>query len=215
MTSLPALILSLSLGVSLANAAELDPSPPATGFASFWQALAKAPEGAPARFAANALFTGLSFHPDGGENEGYPRQLDDKAFWVLILGGQIDADMYLHRYFLLRASTSVYRDCADVWSGFYHFGPRLNLPLGPRFVFRIGIGPTLLWRENWLGVVPGYTKDSFYGKATRGDYQTKFIWYGGDLDFEWKLTPKVSLLYGNIPGWPEVITSNLGMRYHF
>lgn len=169
-------------------------------------------EGAPSRFATNLLVTGLSYHPDGGENEGYPRQLDEEAYWVLLLGGQLDGDMYLHRYLLLRASISVYRDCADVWSGFYHLGPRLNLPIGSRFVFRVGIGPTLLWRQNWLGVVDGYTKDSFYGKATHGDFQTKFIWYGGDLDFEWKLTPKLSLIYANIPGWPEVITSNIGLR---
>jgi hypothetical protein len=173
------------------------------------------PTGAPSRFAANFLATGLSYHPGGGENEGYPRQLDDKGLWVVILGGEVDADMYLHRYLILRAATSLYRDCADVWSGFYHLAPRLNLPIGSRFTFRIGIGPTLLWRENWLGVVPGYTKDSFYGKATQGEYQSKLIWYGGDLDFEWRLTPRLSLLYANIPGWPEVVTSNIGVRVTF
>ncbi len=68
-------------------------------------------------------------------------------------------------------------------------GPRLNLPLGEKFVFRVGVGP-LIWRENWNGVVKGYTKDSFYGAATNNKYQTNFIWYGGNLDFEWKLAIK-------------------------
>jgi hypothetical protein len=166
-------------------------------------------------WAVNALLTGLTYHPDGGENEGYPRQLDDEAYWVVMPGMQVDVDYALHRFALARISTSLYRDCADVWSGYFHLGPRLNLPLGSRFVFRIGIGPTYLWRENWLGKVEGYTKDSFYGKATPGDFQGKFIWYGGDIDIEYKINEKVSFIYANIPGWPEVITSNVGLRYTF
>jgi hypothetical protein len=166
-------------------------------------------------WAANFLLMGLTFHPDGGENEGYPRQLDDEAYFVIMPGMQADLDYQFHRYALARFSTSLYRDCADVWSGFFHLGPRVNLPIGERFVFRVGIGPTYLWRQNWFGVVAGYRKDSFYGDGKPGDFQTKFLWYGGDLDFEWKLNPKVSLIYANIPGWPEVITSNVGLRYTF
>lgn len=166
-------------------------------------------------WAINALLMGLTFHPDGGENEGYPRQLDDEAYWVVMPGTQIDVDYALHRFALARFSTSLYRDCADVWSGFFHLGPRLNLPLGSKFVFRIGIGPTFLWRENWLNVVEGYTKDSFYGRAKPGTFQSKFIWYGGDVDIEYKINDKVSFIYANIPGWPEVITSNVGLRYTF
>jgi hypothetical protein len=166
-------------------------------------------------WAANFLLMGLTFHPDGGENEGYPRQLDDEAYFVIMPGMQADLDYQFHRYALARFSTSLYRDCADVWSGFFHLGPRVNLPIGERFVFRVGIGPTYLWRQNWFGVVAGYRKDSFYGDGKPGDFQTKFLWYGGDLDFEWKLNSKVSLIYANIPGWPEVITSNVGLRYTF
>ena len=167
------------------------------------------------RFGANLLFTGLTYHPGGGEHDDYPRKLDAAAYWVLQLGAETDLDWYLHKYVILRGSTALIKDCADVWSGFFHVGPHLNLPIGSRFVFRVGIGPTLVWRQNWYGVVNGYHGDSFYGKDTTSTFQTKFLWYGGNLDFEWKVRNNMSLIYSNIPGWPHVITSSLGARYSF
>jgi hypothetical protein len=34
-------------------------------------------------------------------------------------------------------------------------------------------------------------------------------------DVEWKAWDKVSLVYSVIPGYPEVITSSLGLRMNF
>lgn len=170
----------------------------------------------PSRFAANLKYTGLSYHPGGGENEEhYKRSLDDKDFWVVLVGLQADGDYKLNRFLYLRASTSLYRDCSDLWAGFYHFGFRANWDATDRLSLRVGIGPTYLWRQNWYGKVKGYKKDSFFGDAKGGDFQTAFIWYGGDVDVEWKAWDKVSLVYGVIPGYPEVIQNSIGARYNF
>ena len=167
------------------------------------------------RFGVGVKYTGISFHPDGGENEGYPRKIDDAAFWVLLLGAEVDADWRAHKYLYIRASTSLYRDCADVWAGYYHLGFRANYDIGEKVGVRIGIGPTYLWRQNWYGQVDGYTHDSFFGDASGGDFQGKFIWYGGDAEIEWKAYDKVSFVYSVIPGWPEVIQSSAGLRLTF
>ncbi len=172
----------------------------------------------PSRFAVGLKYTGLSYHPGGGENiEHYKRSLDDKDYWVVLIGAQTDADYMLNRFLYLRASGSLYKDCADVWAGFYHFGFRANMDFTPKFSARIGIGPTYLWRQNWLGKVKGYgnTKDSFFGPATHGDFQGAFILYGGDVEAEWKIKPQLSLVYSVIPGYPEVIQNSLGMRFSF
>lgn len=174
-----------------------------------------APLAARERFGLGLKYTGISYHPDGGENEGYPRKLDDAAFWVLLLGAELDADWRPFRYLYVRASTSFYKDCADLWAGYYHLGFRANYDIGERVGVRIGIGPTYLWRQNWLGRVAGYKRDSFFGEATNGDFQGKFIWYGGDAEIEWKAGRAVSLVYSLIPGWPEVIQSSVGLRYTF
>jgi hypothetical protein len=174
-----------------------------------------APLNAPERFGIGLKYTGLSYHPDGGEHEGYPRKLDAAAFWVLLIGTEVDADWRPFRYLYIRGSTSLYRDCADVWAGFYHLGFRANYDLGERVGVRIGIGPTYLWRQNWFGRVDGYSKDSFFGNASGGDFQSKFIWYGGDAEVEWKAGRQVSLVYSLIPGWAEVIQSSVGFRLTF
>jgi hypothetical protein len=168
------------------------------------------------RFAIGVNYTGITYHPGGGENEEpYKRALDDGDYWVLLVGFQANADYKLHRFFYLRTATSFYKDCSDLWAGFYHFGFRANWDATERLSMRIGVGPTLLWRENWYGKVKGYTKDSFFGEATGGKYQSAFIWHGGDAEVEWKATERLSLVYALIPGYPEVMQNSVGARMNF
>lgn len=43
----------------------------------------------PGRFAVGLNYTGITYHPGGGENdEPYKRALDDGDFWVLLVGFQ-------------------------------------------------------------------------------------------------------------------------------
>jgi hypothetical protein len=171
---------------------------------------------APSRFAIGLKYTGLTYHPGGGENEEhYKRSLDSKDFWVLQVGAQADVDYIVNRFFYIRAANALYRDCSDLWAGFHHIGFRANWDATERLSLRIGVGPTFLWRQNWFGKVKGYTKDSFFGPATGGSFQDAFIWYGGDGDVEWRAWDKVSLLYSVIPGYPEVIQNSVGLRYRF
>ncbi len=77
------------------------------------------------------------------------------------------------------------------------------------------MGPTFIWRENWLHVVKDYTRDSFFGPAREETFQDAFLWHGGDLEVEYQAWDKVSLVYSMIPGWPEVFHSSFGARYSF
>ena len=170
----------------------------------------------PSRFAIAAKYNGLTYHPDGGENEErYKRSLDSRDFWVVQVGLEGDVDYALRDFLLFRFGSALYRDCADVWAGFFHLGFRLQWDPMDRLALRIGIGPTYLWRQNWLNRVKGYTKDSFFGDATKGPFQDAFIWYGGDIDVEWRAWRRVSLVYSMIPGYPEVIQSSAGVRMSF
>lgn len=167
-------------------------------------------------WAVNAKYFGLTYHPDGGENEGYPRQLDSKAYWVLEVGAQVDAERQILPWLSLRTSHSLYRDCADAWAGFDHIGFRTTWHATDRLALRIGIGPTFLWRQSWLGRVEGYHRDSFFGDVdSAADYQDAFLWYGGDVEASWMFNPRWGLVVSVIPGWPEVISTALGVRREF
>lgn len=167
-------------------------------------------------WAVNAKYFALTYHPDGGENEGYPLQLDDEAYWVLQVGAQVDLDRRFASWLHLRSSVALYRDCANVWAGFVHLGPRLEWSPSQNLSLRFGVGPTFLWRENWLFHVKGYTKDSFFGKADpSSDFQSAFLWYGGDLEAQWRFDKNWSIVASVVPGWPEVITTSIGARREF
>jgi hypothetical protein len=126
------------------------------------------------RFAVGVNYTGITYHPGGGENEEpYKRALDDGDYWVLLVGFQANADYKLHRFFYLRTATSFYKDCSDLWAGFYHFGFRANWDATERLSMRIGVGPTLLWRENWYGKVKGYTRTAFSGRRPAGNTRAR------------------------------------------
>lgn len=197
------------LALSLSAALALLAASPAAAEENYW--LAKE------RFAVGVKYTGLTYHPDGGENEEpYPRSLDDRDFWVLQVGTQVDADYMVNKWFYLRTSQALYKDCSDVWAGFHNVGFRLNYDTPIGLSFRVGAGPTFLWRQTWLGKVKGYKRDSFFGKAVEGEkYQDAFIWHGGDVEVEYKAWEHASVVYSVIPGWPEVIHNSIGARYRF
>lgn len=208
------LTLTLAMLISMPLPAQTVTSPPAD---SIPQNAAAYPDQAPAgeRFALGANYYALTYHPGGGGAE-YPRQFDDKAYWVLQVGAEVYGDYYLAPWFLLRAAGSLYKDCADVWAGFGHFGFRFEWEPAPPVALRIGIGPSFLWRESWLGVVKRYRADGFFGRPDPDDrFQSAWIPYGGNVEAEWKIRPGLGLLYSVVPGFPFVITSSLGLRKTF
>ncbi|MDB5103329.1 MAG: hypothetical protein JWP91_1018 [Fibrobacteres bacterium] len=167
------------------------------------------------RFAIGANYYALTYHPGGGGAE-YPRQLDDKAYWVFQVGAETYADYYVLPWLLVRGAGALYKDCADVWAGFAHLGFRLNWAPADRFALRIGIGPSLLWRESWLGRVERYRSDAFFGRPRPSDrFQSAFIWFGGNVETEFKIGHGLGILYSVVPGYPFVITSSLGLRKGF
>lgn len=174
----------------------------------------------PSRFAIGANYYALTYHPGGGGAK-YPRELDKKAYWVVQVGAESNIDYYVLPWLLVRGAGSLFRDCADVWAGYAHLGFRLNWNPTSRASFRIGIGPTLLWRESWLGKVVSfkgnpYTGDPFYGNPKSTDkYQSRWIIYGGNMEAEWKINRSLGLIYSLVPGFPFVITSSVGLRKTF
>jgi hypothetical protein len=63
-----------------------------------------------------------------------------------------------------------------VWAGFGHFGFRFEWEPTPPVALRIGIGPSFLWRESWLGVVERYRADGFFGRPAPEDrFQSAWI----------------------------------------
>lgn len=160
-------------------------------------------------------YIGLTYHPNGGiAPEIYPLKLDSRAYWVLEPGGAINADYYISNSYFCRLSAATYLDCAFVPAGYFHIGMRGTIIYKGKHQINGGMGPTFIYREDWHQFKE-YKGDTFYGDRVYGNWQYRFILYGGEFEYLYKLNDKVQLQYSIIPGIPIVLTSKIGVRLKF
>jgi hypothetical protein len=156
-------------------------------------------------------FLGLTYHPDGGNTpELYPLKFDEKAYLVLDAGLAAGIDYRLSRFFFLRFTTTLYKDCAFVTAGCFHAGPRAQITWG-RSSFNIGIGPIFSYRKDWHRFGE-YKDDEFYGNRVYGSWQYRFFPTAIELEYLYRIGDSMELQYSLVPGAPLVITSMFGVR---
>ncbi len=157
-------------------------------------------------------YLGVTYHPDGGTTpEVYPLKLDPRAFVVLNVGIAGNLDYTLNHRFFLRATCTLYKDCAFVTAGGIHLGPRVQFSW-PRDQMNIGVGPIFCFREDWHQFEV-YTTDDFYGERVNGRWQYRFFPYALELEYLHKLNERLQIQYSLIPGAPLVMTSMIGLRF--
>jgi len=160
-------------------------------------------------FYLSAQYLGFTFHP--GEGGKYPLKIDEKAYWVFEVGGAINLDYYFKEKIFIRGSVAHYLDCAYVPAGYFHLGLRGTIFEKGKHQINGGLGPTLLYREDWYQFSE-YKGDSFYGDRVNCKWQYRFIFYGGEFEYLYQLTDKIQLQFSRIPGIPIIVTSKFGLR---
>ena len=161
-------------------------------------------------FYSNSVFAALKEY--NVRFYGYSHHLD--VDWFFHPGIQIDRDMFLNDWFLLRTSIATYRDSGNLLAGFFHGGFRFNLRKFQRFHIRLGFGPTFIWRQNWWVHKQDYDGSTFYGETYQsGNFERAFVWVGGDIELEWKLKSGKRLIFACIPGYPVIIANSIGFRF--
>jgi hypothetical protein len=157
-------------------------------------------------------YLGITYHPNGGTTpEIYPLKFDKKAYFVINVGIAANLDYSLGKYFFLRFTTALYKDCAFVTAGCFHIGPRVQYGWKKNRI-NLGIGPLLSFREDWHQFKE-YTTDDFYGDRVYGQWQYRFFPYAVELEYLHKINELLEFQYSIIPGAPLVFTSLLGIRF--
>lgn len=157
-------------------------------------------------------YLGITYHPDGGTTpEVYPCKLDRKAYVVINLGVAANLDYTLGKYFFLRLTTTLYKDCAFVMAGCFHTGPRIHYSWKKSRV-NLGIGPILSYREDWHQFEE-YQTDDFYGDRVYGKWQYRFFPYAVEVEYQFRISDRLEFQYSLIPGAPLVFTSLFGVRF--
>lgn len=160
-------------------------------------------------------YFGWSFHPGGGAVnmiKNYPLKLDAKATIVLNIGISMHYDYDLSEKWFLRAEAGFLKDCAYTNSGYLHYGFRWKpIQLG-RHSINGGIGLTLMAREDWHRF-EGYQDSDIYGKNVWKGMQYRFIPFGGEIEYMYKINDRMDFNYSVIPGYPAVLASKFGFRW--
>lgn len=159
----------------------------------------------------NFLFT--TWHI-GGDKMAFlqPNKLDKNANIVLIWGavGHYERFIYKKR-FSLKVTSSAYNDCANLFAGHTHLAFRFNFLNSSKHALRFGFGPTIVYRQSWHRF-PGYEQQNRYLKS-KGDWQYAFVWYGGEIEYDYKINDRLDLNLHAIPGIPDFVTFGVGFRY--
>lgn len=158
---------------------------------------------------------GLSIHPHSEtENAAImPLRLDPQAYLVQNLGAILSYEKAIYRdTFTSKLALALYSDCAARLGGFIHIGLRGRVfKVGQHSLYG-GVGPTLIFRRNWLEL-EGY-KDQKLFKGAKGDrFQYLFLWYGGEFDYRYQINQRLDAVVSLIPGYPDLISLSIGINY--
>jgi len=164
-----------------------------------------------------AKFFGFSFHPDGDVNaDNMPTKIDRNGVAVINLGMYLGYENFFHKDKLsTKVVTAFYSDCGGLFSGLLHVGFRGVILEKKNFSINGGIGPTFIFRRSWYSKFDDYINSGFYKGNETDFWQYKFLWYGGELEFNYKLNEVLDLSTTFIPGYPKLLELSVGVRYRF
>lgn len=164
-----------------------------------------------------AKFFGFSFHPDGDVNaDNMPTKIDRNGVVVVNIGIYLGYESFFYKDKLsFKTVTAFYSDCGGLFSGLIHVGFRGVIIEKKRFSINGGLGPTFIYRRSWYSKFDDYVNSGFYKGNETNYWQYKFLWYGGELEFNYKLNKYLDLSTTFIPGYPKLLELSFGVRYRF
>lgn len=165
----------------------------------------------------SAKFFGFSFHPDGDVNaDNMPTKIDRNGVLVVNLGMYFGYESFVYKDKLsIKTATAFYSDCGGLFSGLIHVGFRGVIMEYKRFSINGGLGPTFIYRRSWYSKFDDYINSGFYSGNETDFWQYKFLWYGGELEFNYKLSNSLDFSTTFIPGYPKLLELSFGVRYRF
>lgn len=155
-------------------------------------------------------YFGLSLHlKESPHPQIFPNKLDEKGYATVNYDIIAGYDRYLVRnVHAVRLQQAIYADCSSSLAGFSHIGWRGLIFKKRKHSLNGGIGPTLVYRRDW-NRIEGYQDDGYFNR--RGEWQYKFYWYAGELEYNYQLTSEVDISVNMIPAIPELISFGAGI----
>lgn len=156
---------------------------------------------------------GISFHP--GKNINGPlfkTGLGKNNRVALHFGLALCVEYKFNSWFSVKLDQAAFRDCAGKFAGMTMFNLRYTQDLGKLGDGSVGMGPFFFYRQNWKAV-DGYVDEGYFRESKNNKWQTKFVWYGGELEHNYPLRKGLDLSTNILPGIPVVFALASGVRF--
>ncbi len=172
------------------------------------------------QFTIGVKFGGLAFHQQKVKPNYYSWNLDKNGRFVGYLGFSITAGYQFNPYLGVKViQTILPYDCAGKFSGITHFGidfyDRIVGWKNNQHRGSVSFGPLLYYRKNWNKVVDYYVDDGFMKQSENGKWERKFVWYGGQIQYDYYLNEVRSISTNFLPGYPYIYTFMVGIQDRF
>ena len=63
-------------------------------------------------------------------------------------------------------------------------------------------------------LVSGYVDTKYFEGSPTDKWQRKFLWYGGELEYKFALSPKLDIATTFVPGYPDLMALAVGLNYN-
>lgn len=158
-------------------------------------------------------FMGLTFHPGANANKQfYDVTLGKNKKFVLNFGGAVTLEYMFYPNVSVKLDQALFRDCAGQFAGMTMLNLRYTVGLGKPGNGSGGLGPFFYYRRNW-NCFDGCIDEGYFRESGNRKWQTKFVWYGGELEYNYPVSEDWDISVNFFPGIPVVYALAPGMRY--
>lgn len=169
------------------------------------------------QFTVGVKIGGLAFHQQKVSPNYYSWSIDKKGHWVGYLGFSVTAGYQFNEFVGVKLIQTVLPyDCAGKFSGITHVGIELqDRIIGldmDRHNFSTSIGPLFYYRKNWRDVPNYYEDEGFMKTGKNKAWERKFIWYGGQIQYDWFWNDRSAVSTNFLPGYPYIYTFMTGVQ---
>ncbi|HTL82535.1 MAG TPA: hypothetical protein VL651_12570 [Bacteroidia bacterium] len=166
-----------------------------------------------AQWFVGVKFMGVTFHTDKNQNAGLYKVAFGKNKRVsLNFGVALTAEYYFYQHTVsVKYDQALFRDCAGKFAGSSLLTIRYTLDMQRLGEGSVGMGPFFFYRKNW-NALPGYIDDGYFRSSSNGKWQRKFVWYGGEFEYDHRIKNDLDFSLNLFPGYPVVYALTPGVR---
>lgn len=147
-------------------------------------------------------------------SKNYRGKLDRRGMAVVTDGIVVTLDIYLNQNWHLKIAQSyIPHDCGGKFLGMAHVGLGYTATDFHPHRGSVSFGPMFFYRRSWHGL-PDYSDPSNFFKTSRnGRWQTKFVWHGGQIEYDYFFRSNQALSLNVVPAVPELFSFTPGWKY--